>query len=230
MLLGEVVPELLKYLRNNPVSPYRKFFKHVLVDEYQDLNRAEQVLLDFIAKEAKFSVIGDEDQSIYSFKHAHPEGIINFPVRYEGTHSEEMNECRRCPVKVVHMANSLIQNNSFRSSRLLSPRAENPEGETYIVQWLSMAEEARGVAKFIAKKIKGGEINPGEVLVLAPRRQFGYMIRDELINKGIAAHSFFTEEIFDGDVTQKGECEAAEAYAELCLLANPDDVPALRYS
>src|SRR5262249_30296787 len=91
MLIGEVVPELLKYLRQNPASPYRGAFAHVLVDEYQDLNRAEQDLLDFLAEKARYTVIGDDDQSIYSFKHAHPEGIVNFPARYAGTRNEEMN-------------------------------------------------------------------------------------------------------------------------------------------
>jgi DNA helicase II / ATP-dependent DNA helicase PcrA len=65
-------------------------------------------------------------------------------------------------------------------------------------------------------------------LVLSPRRHFGYMIRDELNARNVAAHSFFTEEIFDGDVTKKGDCKAAEAYTILCLLANPDDIPTLR--
>lgn len=228
MLIGEVVPELLKFLRNNPGSAHRGGFAHVLVDEYQDLNRAEQDLLDLIAEQAKYSVIGDDDQSIYSFKHAHPEGIIGFPNRYTGTHNEQMNECRRCPVKVVHMANALIQNNTVRSPRLLVPRAGNPDGEIHIVQWLGMGAEAVGVAKFIAKKIENGDVEAGKVLVLAPRRHFGYAVRDELHKRGVAAHSFFTEEIFDGDVTNKKECKAAEAYAVLCLLANPDDIPALR--
>ncbi len=228
MLIGEVVPELLKYLRANPVSPYRGAFGHVLVDEYQDLNRAEQDLLDFLAEKARYTVIGDDDQSIYSFKHAHPEGIVDFPKRYAGTRNEEMNECRRCPSRVVEMANALIAHNTGRSGRVLKPRPENPAGEVHIIQWLSMADEAKGVTRFIRKKIENEEVKPGDVLVLAPRRYFGYMIRDELNDKGVPAHSFFTEEIFDGDVTKKDECKAAEAYALLCQLADPEDRPSLR--
>jgi hypothetical protein len=66
MLIGEVVPELLKYLRVNTASQYRGSFRHVLVDEYQDLNRSEQDLLDLLAEEADYTVIGDDDQFIYS--------------------------------------------------------------------------------------------------------------------------------------------------------------------
>ncbi len=228
MLIGEVVPELLKYLRTNPASPYRGAFEHVLVDEYQDLNRAEQDLLDFVAEKARYTVIGDDDQSIYSFKHAHPEGIVTFPIRYSGTRNEEMSECRRCPILVVDMANALISHNSGRSGRMLQVRAENPPGEVHIVQWLSMGDEAKGVTRFIRKQIEAEEIAPGDVLVLAPRRYFGYMIRDELNNSGVSAHSFFTEEVFEGDVTKKDECKAAGAYAVLCQLADPEDRVSLR--
>jgi superfamily I DNA/RNA helicase len=228
MLIGEVVPELLRYLRDNPASPYRGAFSHVLVDEYQDLNRAEQDLLDVLAERARYTVIGDDDQSIYSFKHAHPEGIVDFPNRYTGTRNEEMNECRRCPSRVVEMANAFIAHNTGRSGRVLRVRSENPTGEVHIVQWLSMADEARGVTRFIRKKIESNDVAPGEVLVLAPRRYFGYMIRDELNGKGVPAHSFFTEEIFDGDITKKDGCKAAEAYALLCQLADPEDRASLR--
>ena len=78
MLIGELIPEGIKYLRNNPQSPYRTAFDHVLVDEYQDLNRAEQRLVDLLAN-GSLVVIGDEDQSIYSFKHATPRALWNFP-------------------------------------------------------------------------------------------------------------------------------------------------------
>lgn len=228
MLIGELVPESLKYLRLNPASSHRVQFQHVLVDEYQDLNRAEQDFVGMLAEGAKYSVVGDDDQSIYSFKHAHPEGIIEFPRRYVGTHNEELSECRRCPTKVVEMANNLILHNRVRSNRRLQPRAGNPLGEVYLVQWLSMVQEATGVAKFVKKKIADEEVKPGEVLILAPRREFGYEVRDELCNEGLTAHSFFSEELFSGDVTKKNGCEALDPYALLCLLANPEDRVALR--
>ena len=84
MLIGELIPEGLKYLRHDPDSPYRTAFDHVLVDEYQDLNRAEQQLVEIMAN-GSYVVIGDEDQSVYSFKHAHPEGIVEFPQTHPTT-------------------------------------------------------------------------------------------------------------------------------------------------
>jgi DNA helicase-2/ATP-dependent DNA helicase PcrA len=85
MLIGEIIPELYRYLRNNPAAPERSLYDHVLVDEYQDLNKAEQAVVDLLSTTASLCVVGDDDQSLYSFKHAHPEGIRTFPATHPGT-------------------------------------------------------------------------------------------------------------------------------------------------
>lgn len=228
MLIGELVPETLRFLRDNPASPHRPSFEHVLVDEYQDLNRAEQVFLDEIAGTGTLTVIGDEDQSIYSFKYAHPEGIARFDQDHAGTHDESLAECRRCPKLIVSLANTLIGRNASRTARVLQPRSSNPWGEVLVVQWPSMQDEATGVAALIQRRIASGSVVPGQVLVLAPRRQFGYAIRDALNGVGVPAHSFFYEEALDGDPTNATECEAQEAFTLLTILARPNDRVALR--
>lgn len=221
MLIGELVPETLRYLRDNPASPHRSAFEHVLVDEYQDLNRAEQVLLDLLAEAGYLVVIGDEDQSIYSFKFAHPEGIATFDKTHPHTHDERFDECRRCPRRVVEMANTLIANNPSRTPRVLTPLPGNPEGEVLVLQWRTLEDEAHGVAELIRRRIQNGDVQAGRVLVLAPRRQLGYAVRDALNARGVFAHSFFHEEALD-------EEDAQEAFTLLNLLANPDDRVALR--
>lgn len=228
MLIGELVPETLHFLRNNPESTHRPHFEHVLVDEYQDLNRAEQVLLDELANEGSLTVIGDENQSIYSFKHAHPAGIAEFDQTHPNTHDENLNECRRCPQLVVSLANTLIRQNPSRVRRPLRACPGNPDGEVFIVQWPSLQDEAEGLASFIKQRIEQGTVEPGRVLVLAPRRQVGYAIRDALIENNILSHSFFYEEALDGNPAKQTEYEAQEAFTLLTLLANPDDMVALR--
>ena len=228
MLIGEVVPEALKYLRSNPAAEERSRYRHVLVDEYQDLNRAEQVILDLISEAGTLTVVGDEDQSIYSFKHAHPEGISAFEATHPGTHDENLVECRRCPTLVVELANRLIGNNRARASRRLQPGEGKPPGEVIVVQWRTMEDEAAGIAKMLRSRIGSGEIAPGQVLVLATRRRFGYAIRDALKAADTPAHSFFNEEALDGNSRKPGECLAAEALTLLTLLADPEDRVALR--
>lgn len=228
ILIGELVPETLRYLRDNPTSPYRGVFDHVLVDEYQDLNRAEQVLLDVLAESGNLIVIGDEDQSIYSFKYAHPEGIATFDQTHPDTHDESLDECRRCPTQVVEMASALITNNLSRAPRVLHPLPGNPEGEVYILQWRSIEEEAQGIAELIRSRIHSNQVEPGRVLVLAPRRHFGYAIRDALSNFDVRAHSFFHEETLEGNPKILAESEAQQAFTFLTLLVNREDRVALR--
>ena len=84
ILIGELVPLALQYLRDNPEAPELKSFDHVLVDEYQDLNKAEQVLIDSLCNTSSQTVVGDPDQSIYSFRYANPEGIMTFPDSHPG--------------------------------------------------------------------------------------------------------------------------------------------------
>jgi len=227
MLIGELIPEGLKYLRLNPNSPYRAAFDHVLVDEYQDLNRAEQQLVEFLVN-GSLVVIGDEDQSVYSFKHAHPEGIAEFPDTHPTTERAQLDECRRCPRRVVEMANSLITNNATRSNRSLRPFPGNPDGEIFSVQWSNMQKEAEGIARFIKARTDAGSVILGNVLVLAPRREFGYLVRDQLRSLGMSAHSFFSEELLEGDPKDANDCHAQRALALLILLANPEDRVALR--
>jgi len=227
MLIGELIPEGIKYLRLNPHSPFRGAYDHVLVDEYQDLNRAEQQLVEFLSG-GSLVVIGDEDQSIYSFKHAHLEGIVEFPATHPATEQAGLDECRRCPHKVVAMANSLIQHNATRSNRQLRPFPGNPVGETFVVQWPSMQDEAEGIAQFIKARADADALIPGNVLVLAPRREFGYMVRDALVAAGVSAHSFFSEELLDGDPKDLESSRAQQALSLLILLGDPEDRVALR--
>ena len=114
MLIGEVVPFLHGYLISNPAATERTEFTHILVDEYQDLNRAEQELITLLSDTADVCIVGDDDQSIYSFKHAHPEGIRDWLTVNAGAEDLGLDDCRRCPTLVVNMANNLISWNQLR--------------------------------------------------------------------------------------------------------------------
>jgi len=223
MLLEEIVPEAYRYLKENPTSPYYYAFDHVMVDEYQDLNKAEQELIDLLSKNCKFMIIGDQDQSIYSFKHAHPEGIANFDQTHPGTHDGRLEICHRCPSQVVRMAKTLIDNNQTKSSQEIYPKDNNPIGEIHIVQWNSLEHETRGIARFIKNRITAGEVKPGRILVLSPRRYFGYEIRNALKESNVHAKSFFHEEILEGNPKKLDECIEQRAFTLLTMLANPDD-------
>ncbi len=228
MLLGEIVPETLKHLKNNPHSPFRSAFDHVLVDEYQDLNRAEQDLIDVIKGDGTLTVIGDANQSIYSFKHANYEGIAAFPMTHANTHDESLLDCYRCPKRIVVLSNHLIAQNDVSAHAPVRPFAGNTNGEIHCVQWQNMAQESAGIAKFVRSRIDSGAVKPGDILILAPRREFGHGARKSLNKAGVLAHSFFLQEAFEGDQKTMVDCPAQQAFALLCLLADPEDRVSLR--
>ena len=223
MLLGELVPLTLRYLTGNPDSPERDMFDHILVDEYQDLNKSDQVIIDRLADNATLTVAGDDHQSIYGFRYAHPEGIIEFPERHEGTCHETLTECRRSAKKVVDMANRLIQAGGAPEDRLVDPWPDNPIGETHLLRWRNPDDETEGIREIVASYLKSGSPEkPGDILVLTPRKSLGARLRAELEENFIPAETVYTEEAI----------ATPEARAKMCvlhLIADPGDRVALRY-
>lgn len=223
MLIGELVPEALRFLRNNPEAYARSAFDHVIVDEYQDLNKAEQALIDLLAGRGATAIVGDVDQSIYRFRHANPEGIETFQQQHPTTHDETLDECRRCPTHVVSIADHLIRHNHPGTAvPRLQPKMGNPDGEVHIVQWSGIAEEAQGLATFVRTLVGDGSYTPGDFLILTPRRLLGYGIRDRIAESRVPVHSFYHEEALEGEGAQR-------AFALLSLLVDIDDRVALRW-
>ncbi len=222
MLFGEMIIETFHYLRNNPMCAERREFDHVLVDEYQDLNKAEQAVVDLLASNGNIAIIGDDDQSIYSFKHANPEGIREFPDTHPGCNAIEFDHCRRCPKQVVAMASRLISHNTNRTLGDLHAFEHNQNGSIKIVQWKSLEAEIEGISRKVQTDIAGGIIRPEDVLILAPVRKIGYRIRDALVSKGIIAKSYFRESAISSE-------ELKYNFTLLALLANPKDMVSLRF-
>ncbi len=223
MLIGELVPEALRFLRGNPMSTALASFDHVIVDEYQDLNRAEQEVIDLLAGSRASAVVGDPDQSIYSFRYANPEGISDFSVRHATTHDEHLTQCRRCPTRVVGLAENLIEHNhDLGIPPRLVPREGNPEGEIHIVQWPNADGEIQGVSSYVNYLLSEGGYSPEEILILTPRRRLAYRIRDSIADQGHPIHSSYQEEALE-------DLDAQRALAALTLLNNPEDRVALRW-
>ena len=126
------------------------------------------------------------------------------------------------------MANSLISKNSQRIVRELRAHPNNELADIHIVQWQTMEQEAKGVAEFTKRLIRQGQVKPGRVLILAPRKQFGYAARDALKCVGVPAHSFFREQELDGDPKKLAESRTQQAFTLLALVADPADHVALR--
>jgi superfamily I DNA/RNA helicase len=223
MLIGELVPFAYKYLRDNPAAPELSKYSHVLVDEYQDLNKAEQEVAAQLATNGRLIVVGDDDQSIYTFKNAHRIGIIDFPLSHPKTSDHTMDECQRCPGLVVSLANALIAKNRNRTipPRLLKAIHKNGQGVVEVFHFSHHAEEIAHLAKRIQKFIDDG-VPPGQIIVLCQSREYIRGLFEALKSDYVPCEFCYQESQFDED-------KSKEKMALLSLVGNQEDRVALRY-
>lgn len=223
MLIGELVPLTLHFLRANPALNAAPEFDHVLVDEFQDLNKADQSLVHLLTGESSLLVIGDDNQSIYRFRHANPEGIRTFPEEFPGTVPYTIEQCRRCPPNIVNISNALIAHDPNTSRPTpLQPDRTKPDATIWVVQHATLEEEVSNVTDYVDYYLTANpELNPGRVLILTPRRFIGNAIKDRIIARGYNALSYFQEDVI-------ASLDAAEGFCLLNLLINPADRPAIR--
>ena len=112
-------PEALEYYSNK--------FKYVLVDEYQDTNKAQFTLITILsARNGNITVVGDNDQGIYSFRGADISNILNFERDFPGTRIIKLEQNYRCTKNILKVANEVIKNNELKYEKKLW--TENDEG------------------------------------------------------------------------------------------------------
>jgi DNA helicase-2/ATP-dependent DNA helicase PcrA len=226
MLIGELVPQALRFLRENPASPALQLYDHIVVDEYQDLNRAEQELIDVLSAGKQLSIVGDVDQSIYRFRYAHPDGIQDFSNRHPNVEDHELDECRRCRQLIVTVSDNVIRGNypPGTDHRLVPLQPQPGPATVRLVQWPTLNGEADGIAALIQHLVTQRGFTAGEILVLSPRRFIANEIKGRLAapGVGIIAHSFYNDKLLEPD-------EAQVAMTKLQLLCKGEDRVALRY-
>ena len=223
MLIGELVPLANAYARRNPTSSVLPSYTHIVVDEYQDLNKADQALVVALPRSQSLTIAGDPNQSIYRFRFAHPEGIITFPTEHPGCAEYTLSVCKRCPANLVRMASSLVSHNPAWDRPVeFRPPTGRDDAQVYVVQHETTGEEIETLADYVDHYLRTHrETPPGRVLILATRRFLGHGIKDALIALGRNALSFFYED----EVEERG---AAEGLCLLNLLVAPEDRAALR--
>ena len=222
MLIGEVVPLFYDFLAANPAAAERTEFSHILVDEYQDLNKAEQGVVQLMSDAADVCIVGDDDQSIYSFKYAHPDGIREWMVVNAGSSDLGLDDCHRCPVQVVEMAATLIAHNRNRPvPRPLNPIAGNGVGDVRIIQYRTLFQEVAGVAALVRGFVDAG-VPAGDILLLAQSRAVGTPIFEAITATGTPVRSEYTE-------SELNSIEAQRSFALLRLLNDRSDRVTLRW-
>ena len=125
----DIINYTIKILTENPdiLEYYTEKFKYVLVDEYQDTNKAQFTLVSILAsKYGNITVVGDNDQGIYSFRGADITNILNFEKDFPGTTIIKLEQNYRCTGNILKAANAVIKNNENKYDKKLW--TENDEG------------------------------------------------------------------------------------------------------
>jgi DNA helicase II / ATP-dependent DNA helicase PcrA len=182
-LQGELVHQFLKMLDGDPT--FDPELDHLIVDEYQDLNRCDQEVIQRLANRgACLIVAGDDDQSLYGFRHANPDGIIEFPASFETCGDFSLNECRRCSDEVLQPALRLIEHNPTRVPKAL--HSNRTGGEVIAYAFRGPRKQAEGVAEIVRRELDNG-VDPNEIFVLLPRKAFAEGYLEEFDKAGIPA-------------------------------------------
>ena len=148
----DIINYTIKILMENQdiLEYYSNKFKYVLVDEYQDTNKAQFTLVTMLAsKHGNITVVGDNDQGIYSFRGADISNILNFEKDFPGTKIIKLEQNYRCTGNILKAANSVIKNNEVKYKKELW--TQNEEGHLPRVY---QAENEYDEGSYIVKQIE----------------------------------------------------------------------------
>lgn len=210
--LFEDFPDVLRH--------YRNLYKYIMVDEYQDTNIAQYRLISLLAGDSgNLGVVGDDDQSIYRFRGATIENILNFEKQYKNCEVIRLEQNYRSTENILNAANSVIKNNTQRKEKNLW--SDLGEGEKIHVDLFPSEQmEAKGIADIIAEGVENG----------AKYSDFALLYRNNAISRGYEtalSRSGIPYKIVGG-LRFYDRKEIRDILAYLSLINNPYDVVRFR--
>jgi DNA helicase-2/ATP-dependent DNA helicase PcrA len=167
-LRSELVWQLKHALEENPDAfDLGGPTSHLLVDEYQDLNKCDLAIVQALsARGAEVFCVGDDDQSIYGFRGAHPAGIRGFLDDYKGAAPLELEICWRCDRAIIRVATHVANLDPRRLEKPMQPCDGAGEGEVHLLRFPEQVAEARSIASICRHLIDGEGYSPEDILVL----------------------------------------------------------------
>ena len=160
-------------------------FKYMLVDEFQDTNKLQFDISTYLTKQNKnLFVVGDPDQSIYSWRHADPNNVIDFNKYFADSKVIKLDQNYRSSKSILSAADSIIRNNNMRFERKLW--TDNPEGSSVeIITCLNPPNEAKFVTEEVVKLLSEG-FNEEQIAVMYRVNAQSRNIEDNFEQLGIA--------------------------------------------
>lgn len=195
----------------------------LVVDEYQDLNACDLEVLALVAGRGCAIIgAGDDDQSIYGFRRAAPEGIRRFPEDYPGAADYALSVTQRCGRRIIDWASYVIAGDPDRPAERprLTSAVGSPDGDVALLAFRGQVAEARGVASIIQGLVQNDGLQPSDVLVMLRsdwQGQFSNPIRERLGEMGIPCSD---PNVVDRMLEESGNRRLLEAGR---LLSNRED-------
>ena len=217
----------VKLLEQNPEvrTKYYNKFQHILVDEYQDTNQAQYQLVKALytnlsselpPKSRSLCVVGDVDQSIYSWRGADFRIILNFQKDFPNAKLVKLEQNYRSTSNILNAANAIIENNEERVDKVLY--SQKGDGEKIS---LYEAQDEADEANYIVKSIRDTSENYNQFAVLYRTNAQSRALEEALIAAGIPYRIYGGLKFYDRK-------EIKDAIAYLKLVYNPDDSQSLR--
>jgi len=189
-LLGEL-PDLLRQALEAYDDLEGIEYDFLVVDEYQDLNACDLRVLELLAERGvAIFAVGDDEQSIYGWRKAAPEGIRRFPEDYPGADDYVLSVSHRCGSEIIRWARFVIEADPNRPEdrQRLVPVDGAPPGEIAMLSFPSQITEARGVADLVQNLIDKEGLAPSDILVMSRsdyNGNFSRPIKAELASRDI---------------------------------------------
>lgn len=217
---GLLLQTLILFRRRPDVlEKYRRRFRHVLVDEYQDTNRVQYLLLRALAGEnGNLFAVGDGDQSIYRWRGADLRNILDFERDFPGAKTILLEENYRSTAIILEAANAVIAHNTARKPKALWTRRAGGE-KIRLYHAIDEADEARFIAEEIRALAAGG-VRLGDVAVLYRMNAQSRAIEGELARLGLPYRVV-------GGLRFYERKEIKDVLAYLRVLVNPGDALSL---
>ncbi|KRK57079.1 superfamily I DNA RNA helicase [Fructilactobacillus fructivorans] len=206
--LFEQYPEILNY--------YQDKFHYIHVDEYQDTNEAQYKLVSMLAKKYQnLCVVGDADQSIYGWRGANMNNILDFENDYKNAYVVKLEQNYRSTKNILNAANDVIQNNAERKDKNLWTENETGDKVTYY-RAQSEASEAHYVVSKIKEEVQKNHYSYNDFAVLYRTNAQSRVIEETFLKSNIpytmvGGHKFYDRK------------EIRDILSYLTLVANPSD-------
>ncbi|MFC6255147.1 DNA helicase PcrA [Secundilactobacillus hailunensis] len=222
MDFDDLIMLTIRLFNENPdvLAEYQKKFQYIHVDEYQDTNDAQYTLVNMLAKEHhNLCVVGDSDQSIYGWRGANIENIMNFEKDYPDAHVTMLEQNYRSTKTILAAANQVIKNNGYRKDKNLW--TENDQGEKiHYYRGQSENDEARYVVAQIQDLMHKSHYQYGDFAVLYRTNAQSRVMEETLVKANVpytivGGHKFYDRK------------EIKDMLAFLTLVANGSDAISL---